>query len=181
LTEGERHAKITTYPPGRFGGRARNRLRAAFAFLETYIVTNVYIDGFNFYYGALKKTPYRWINVRKLCELLLPKNTVAEIKYFTALVVRGERTGAVAGGSNLASGPAPPRSQSYIFSGRLVRNWLPPIFLLSAVGVGNMYYSPGIECYNVLYNPLASDCTMAEWRAPPAPYTGLMNSLSFAK
>jgi len=39
-----------------------------------------------FYYGALKKTPYRWINVRKLCELLLPKNTVAEIKYFTALV-----------------------------------------------------------------------------------------------
>jgi hypothetical protein len=26
------------------------------------------------------------INVRKLCELLLPKNTVAEIKYFTALV-----------------------------------------------------------------------------------------------
>jgi hypothetical protein len=86
LTEGQRHAKIATYPPGRFGGRARNRLRAAFAFLETCIVTNVYIDGFNFYYGPLKKTPYRWINVRKLCELLLPKNTVVEIKYFTALV-----------------------------------------------------------------------------------------------
>jgi uncharacterized LabA/DUF88 family protein len=86
LTEGERHAKIATYPPGRFGGRARSRLRAAFAFLETYIVTNVYIEGFNFYYGTLKKTPYRWINVRKLCELLLPKNTVTEIKYFTALV-----------------------------------------------------------------------------------------------
>jgi hypothetical protein len=44
------------------------------------------IDGFNFYYGALRKTPYRWVNVRKLCELLLPKNTIAEIKYFTALV-----------------------------------------------------------------------------------------------
>ena len=50
------------------------------------IRTNVYVDGFNFYYGALRKTPYRWVNVRKLCELLLPKNTVSEIKYFTALV-----------------------------------------------------------------------------------------------
>ena len=75
------------YPPGRFGGRARSRpLRAAFACLEASIRTNVYIDGFNFYYGALRKTPYRWVNIRKLCELLLPKNTVAEIKYFTALV-----------------------------------------------------------------------------------------------
>lgn len=59
---------------------------AAFACLEASIRTNVYIDGFNFYYGALKKTPYRWVNVRKLCELLLPKNTIVEIKYFTALV-----------------------------------------------------------------------------------------------
>lgn len=59
---------------------------AAFACLEVFITTFVYIDGFNFYYGALRKTPYRWVNVRKLCELLLPKNTVAEIKYFTALV-----------------------------------------------------------------------------------------------
>jgi len=61
-------------------------LWAAFACLEARITTNVYIDGFNFYYGALRKTPYRWVNVRKLCELLLPKNTVSEIKYFTALV-----------------------------------------------------------------------------------------------
>jgi hypothetical protein len=61
-------------------------LRAASAFLEASIKTNVYIDGFNFYYGALRKTPYRWVNIRRLCELLLPKNTVAEIKYFTALV-----------------------------------------------------------------------------------------------
>ena len=59
---------------------------AASACLEASIKTNVYIDGFNFYYGALRKTPYRWVNVRKLCELLLPKNTIAEIKYFTALV-----------------------------------------------------------------------------------------------
>jgi uncharacterized LabA/DUF88 family protein len=51
-----------------------------------FIKTYVYIDGFNLYYGALRKTPYRWVNVRKLCELLLPKNTIDEIKYFTARV-----------------------------------------------------------------------------------------------
>ncbi len=61
-------------------------LKGGFCILEASIKTNVYIDGFNFYYGALRKTPYRWVNLRKLCELLLPKNTVVEIKYFTALV-----------------------------------------------------------------------------------------------
>lgn len=50
------------------------------------MITNVYIDGFNFYYGALRKTPYRWVNPEKLCQLLLPRNTIQEIKYFTALV-----------------------------------------------------------------------------------------------
>lgn len=61
-------------------------LTGGFCILEVSIKTNVYIDGFNFYYGALKNTPHRWVNLRKLCELLLPKNTVVEIKYFTALV-----------------------------------------------------------------------------------------------
>lgn len=60
----------------------------AFAYLEAFIRTNVYVDGFNFYYGCLRKTPHRWVNVRQMCELLLPKNTVAEIKYFTASVSR---------------------------------------------------------------------------------------------
>jgi hypothetical protein len=50
------------------------------------LTTNVYIDGFNFYYGALRKTPYRWLNVETLCQLLLPKQTIGQIKYFTALV-----------------------------------------------------------------------------------------------
>jgi hypothetical protein len=77
---------MAVYPPGCLGGRAQSRPRAAFAFLEGRIRTNVYVDGFNFYYGALRKTPYRWVNIRKLCELLLPQNTVAEIRYFTARV-----------------------------------------------------------------------------------------------
>lgn len=50
------------------------------------MTTNVYIDGFNLYYGALRNTPYRWLNPETLCQLLLPKNTIGQIRYFTALV-----------------------------------------------------------------------------------------------
>ena len=48
----------------------------------------VYIDGFNLYYGCLRGTPYRWLDVGKLCSLLLPKDDVVAIKYFTAKVGR---------------------------------------------------------------------------------------------
>ena len=48
--------------------------------------TYVYVDGFNLYYGAVKDTPYKWLNISTLCQLLLPKNEIIKIKYFTALV-----------------------------------------------------------------------------------------------
>lgn len=48
--------------------------------------TNVYVDGFNLYYGALKGTPYGWLNIARLCEMLLPRDQIQRIKYFTALV-----------------------------------------------------------------------------------------------
>lgn len=48
--------------------------------------TNVYIDGFNLYYGCLKGTPYRWLDLDALCAKLLPKSTINRIRYFTALV-----------------------------------------------------------------------------------------------
>ena len=48
--------------------------------------TIVYVDGFNLYYGAVKGTPYKWLDIQKLCQLLLPKNQILKIKYFTALV-----------------------------------------------------------------------------------------------
>ena len=34
----------------------------------------------------MRKTPYRWLDLQKLCQLLLPRNTIIQIKYFTALV-----------------------------------------------------------------------------------------------
>ncbi len=49
--------------------------------------TYVYIDGFNFYYGAVKETPYKWLDFKSLLQKLLPKHlNVERIKYFTALV-----------------------------------------------------------------------------------------------
>jgi len=46
----------------------------------------VYIDGFNLYYGCLKKSKYKWLNVNKLSSLLSPKHDICKIKYFTALI-----------------------------------------------------------------------------------------------
>ncbi len=49
--------------------------------------TYIYIDGFNFYYGALKDTPYKWLNFKKLFgSLLAPAHQILSIKYFTAIV-----------------------------------------------------------------------------------------------
>lgn len=47
--------------------------------------TIVYVDGFNLYY-AVKGTPCKWLNIFALCRLLLPRNQIVKIKYFTALV-----------------------------------------------------------------------------------------------
>jgi hypothetical protein len=48
--------------------------------------TYVYVDGFNLYYGAVRQTPHKWLNIRELCERLFPKNEIACIRYFTAMV-----------------------------------------------------------------------------------------------
>ena len=48
--------------------------------------TIVYVDGFNLYYGSLRGTPCKWLNLQRLCELLLPQNEIIAIKYFTAKV-----------------------------------------------------------------------------------------------
>ena len=45
-----------------------------------------YIDGFNLYYRAVKGTPYKWLNLRQMCELLVPEYDITRIKYFTAPV-----------------------------------------------------------------------------------------------
>jgi len=77
LTEGQGEFLSPLYWPScgrqcRMGGRLAN--------------VNVYIDGFNLYYGALKRTPYKWLDLGKLVQILPSGDTVQEIHYFTARV-----------------------------------------------------------------------------------------------
>lgn len=47
----------------------------------------VYVDGFNLYYRALKRTPYKWLNIVELAKGLLdPGDTVDMVRYFTARI-----------------------------------------------------------------------------------------------
>ncbi len=47
--------------------------------------TSIYIDGFNLYYGCLKKSPYKWLDLKKLFESLLDSShQINKIKYYTA-------------------------------------------------------------------------------------------------
>lgn len=48
--------------------------------------TIIYVDGFNLYYGALRNTPYKWLDLGTLFRNLLPSNEIVKIRYFTALV-----------------------------------------------------------------------------------------------
>ncbi|MCA1702850.1 MAG: NYN domain-containing protein [Actinobacteria bacterium] len=60
------------------------------------MATNVYIDGLNFYYGAVKGTAYKWLDFAALVRLLLPQDSIGRIRYFTAIVkprFPGDRAG----------------------------------------------------------------------------------------
>jgi hypothetical protein len=50
------------------------------------VPTNVYVDGFNFYYGAVRGTSYKWLDFAQLCRKLLPTDEIKRIRYFTAIV-----------------------------------------------------------------------------------------------
>ena len=51
------------------------------------MATNVYIDGFNLYYGSLKGYPrLRWLNLSEMCRRLLPDREINRVRYFTSLV-----------------------------------------------------------------------------------------------
>ena len=50
------------------------------------MATNVYIDSFNLYYGSLRGTPLKWLNLGKMCRRLLPRRDINRIRFFTARV-----------------------------------------------------------------------------------------------
>ena len=73
---------------------------------------NVYVDGFNLYYGALRGQPYRWLDIRQFAQKLLrPGDEVGTVRYFTARV------------SSLPQDPsAPDRQDAYFRALRTLSN-----------------------------------------------------------
>jgi hypothetical protein len=47
---------------------------------------NVYVDSFKLFYGCLKATPYRWLDLAAFCQTSLPNNQINRIRCFTAHV-----------------------------------------------------------------------------------------------
>lgn len=69
--------------------------------------TFVYVDGFNLYYGALRGTPWKWLDFPKLfAKILQSQHRILKVKYFTAKV----------------SGPASRRQEVYL---RALRQYRP--------------------------------------------------------
>jgi hypothetical protein len=50
------------------------------------MATYVYVDGFNLYYGAVKGTAYKWLDIEAVCRRLLPNDDIRLIRYFTARI-----------------------------------------------------------------------------------------------
>ena len=69
----------------------KNHLLGGFFILEIRsLKTIIYIDGYNLYYGALHGSPYKWLDIVKLCELVCkeqnPSSNIITVKFFTAPV-----------------------------------------------------------------------------------------------
>ncbi len=78
------------------------------------MATNVYVDGFNLYYGSLKDRPYRWLDLDALSRVLLPRDQINRIRYFTARVSDRpsgfSSRGPPDGSSTSSATPQPPTS-----------------------------------------------------------------------
>ena len=46
----------------------------------------IYVDGFNFYYGALKNGPHKWLNLERFFCRLRQDDQIQKIRYFTAKI-----------------------------------------------------------------------------------------------
>jgi uncharacterized LabA/DUF88 family protein len=68
----------------------KDRRKAVFSFVLSgfHVKTAVYIDGYNLYYGRLRNTDFKWLDVVRLAADVLnnqnPETSVESVKYFTA-------------------------------------------------------------------------------------------------
>jgi uncharacterized LabA/DUF88 family protein len=46
----------------------------------------VYVDGFNLFFRALRRTSFKWLNIQSLSEQILPQFDVIKVNYYTAKI-----------------------------------------------------------------------------------------------
>lgn len=46
----------------------------------------IYIDGFNLFFRALRRTPFKWLNIQSLCEEIVPQYNIIKVNYYTAKI-----------------------------------------------------------------------------------------------
>lgn len=71
--------------PLRLGVGREAALTGGFCYFEA-VRTSVYVDGFNLYFGAVRDTPRKWLDIPAMCRMLLPEHEIVRIRYFTAIV-----------------------------------------------------------------------------------------------
>ena len=87
-----------------------------------------YIDGFNFYYLGVKKTPYKWLDFKSLfLKLLQPGQNLVAIKYYTAIV------------SGINDANKPIRQQTYL---RALKTYIPEISIYYGSFLTNKKWMP---------------------------------------
>ena len=90
--------------------------------------TYIYIDGFNFYYRAVRNTPYKWLDLKEFfTKLLSPTNQILHIKYFTARV------------SGRFDPDQPIRQKTYL---RALQKHIPEISIYYGHFLSNKAYAP---------------------------------------
>lgn len=101
---------------------------AFFKFEHFLLKTIVYIDGFNFYYRAVKNTKYKWLDFKALfLKLLSANNQIVQIKYFTALV------------SGKQNPNKPVKQQTYL---RALKSYIPEIQIYYGHFLTHEVYAP---------------------------------------
>ncbi|WP_180867636.1 hypothetical protein [Stenotrophomonas maltophilia] len=55
------------------------------------IATAVYVDGYNLYYGRIRNTSFKWVDLLRLFEIVLrdqdPASDLEHLHYFTAMAL----------------------------------------------------------------------------------------------
>ena len=78
---------IIVNTPCGFDRRVRGLFGGPCFFWLELMRTFIYVDGFNLYYGELKGTPWRWLDLPSLFSKVLPANCrILTVKYFTAKI-----------------------------------------------------------------------------------------------